>query len=83
MEINRNNLQVEHDRLLGVFNEIKNPDDWRAPIHLDEVPAKDVGKIIDAISFFTGTESTVKPHPRNVGMYIVDSVGYRNGPCGP
>lgn len=67
------------------FDHVCNPDDWRAPIDAI-VPVAELPLTVQAIGFYTGTG--VKTNHAEISGCIgefwrVQSVGYRNGPCGP
>lgn len=69
------------DDLRKVFDQVCDPDDWRAPIAV-WMPGGVVMAVVAAIEFMTAT------HPRvdldvNRMRYLVTSEGYRNGPAGP
>lgn len=57
--------------------------DWKAPIAV-LVPGEAVALTVAAIEFFTATTATVKMSATPVSgiKYLVESVGYRNGPAG-
>jgi hypothetical protein len=84
-------LQEESDRthryegytiadLRMVWNKIKNPQDWKAPICVS-MNGEMVCAAVAAIKYFTATIPTVKLDTRTM-KYLVESEGYRNGPAG-
>ena len=67
--------------LRKAFNKVKDMADWRNPI-FKRVLAPHVAVTVAAIEFYTGTNVKVRKHPSGIFDYSVESVGYRNGPCG-
>ncbi len=77
------------------FDEIADPQDWKAPINATATTREEVDLAIAAIEFFTATKATVQkahafaaPHKNAlvqmaIPIYIITSEGYRNGPAGP
>jgi len=67
--------------LREAFEQVCNPDDWKAPIYdvLDglQLPA---AVAVAAVEFFTATECQVCKFPG--GFYSIKSIGYRCGPAG-
>ena len=69
-----------HSQLAQVFDAVKNPQDWKAPI-LASMPGEAVLATIAAIEFFTATTPEITLDTRTM-QYHVYSIGYRNGPAG-
>lgn len=73
----------EEDTLQAAFNEVKDKDDWKAPIKAtvkDKTP-EELECIKFAVKFYTATEATITP--KGNGEALVEAVGYRMGPAGP
>lgn len=66
--------------LSRVFDRIKDPADWKAPI-LATCPGEAVTVVVEAIKFFTATVPTVSLDTRTM-TYVIESEGYRMGPAG-
>ena len=80
-----NDEREKYDRL---FDEVANPEDWRAPINaiveVNEDIANTLNSYMDAITFYTAI------HPKDIvieflgkNRYNIYCVGYRMGPAGP
>ena len=69
------------DDLRAIFDDVHDPDDWRAPIAV-WCAGESVLAICEAIRFMTGTEPKVDLNTRTM-RHLITSEGYRNGPCGP
>lgn len=71
--------------LRAAFDAVQGVKHWKDPISA-LVTQEALSKTINAIIFFTGTESKSTEQPMLVNgqkVYRVESVGYRNGPAGP
>lgn len=72
-------LDAQRARLLPYFENVQCHKDWKNPIKAT-VPEGDLQHYVDAIRFFTATDTTVEP---SVPGYVeISSVGYRLGPAG-
>jgi len=69
------------DQLRAIFDDVHDPDDWRAPIAV-WCAGESVLAICESIRFMTGTEPKVALDTTRM-RYLITSEGYRNGPCGP
>jgi len=69
------------DDLRAIFDDVHDPDDWRAPIEV-LCNGEAVLAVCESIRFMTGTEPKVDLNTRTM-RYLITSEGYRNGPCGP
>lgn len=80
-------LEVERALLLGAWQAVRPAKDWKGPISktIDpELCDYSAEVIVRAVGYFTGTEATALPVPVGGRVhFIVQSVGYRAGPCGP
>ena len=65
----------------GVFNSVKDRDDWKAPIDV-LVLLRHASAVASAIEFFTATEPKIET-TECLGVLRITSEGYRNGPAGP
>lgn len=63
-----------------VFAELRNPDDWKAPIFAS-MPGELVNIAVAAIKFYTATNPSVSLDVKTM-TYYVQSEGYRLGPAG-
>ncbi|MDZ7355762.1 MAG: hypothetical protein ONB55_21795 [candidate division KSB1 bacterium] len=70
----------EIEDLEKVFAELRNPDDWKAPIFAS-MPGEMVNIAVAAIKFYTETVPTVSLDVKTM-TYYVQSEGYRLGPAG-
>ena len=67
------------DEMREAFEEVQNPNDWRAPIFT--VISREQKEVVEAaIEFFTATTPTFAERGE---CLEVRAVGYRNGPAGP
>jgi len=69
-----------HSELEAAFNQVRNPDDWKAEIYAT-MPGEAVNIAVAAIRFYTATDPEVRLD-LNTMTYHVYSIGYRNGPAG-
>lgn len=67
-------------RLEAIFNAIKDPSDWKAPISV-WVSGELVNVAVEAIKFYTATVPTVGLDSLRM-QYLIESIGYRAGPAG-
>ena len=73
-------MEAKRRKLEAVFDRVRNPADWRAPISAVCQPhEKDL--VREAIVFFTATEPTFSEFP-GTGFLKVTALGYRQGPAG-
>ena len=78
-------MSDRRDLYLPYFENVQDPDDWKAPIDAT-VHRDDLEMTLDAVVFFTGAEVEYEledPEFNDGDLYRIRSVGYRNGPCGP
>lgn len=75
---------MTHAQLTQAFDQVANPQDWRAPI-CARVSEENLGTAIVAIEFFTATKATASlvDMVDGIRIYQVESIGYRAGPAGP
>ena len=70
----------EYANLLSeAFKLICDPTDWKAPISA-QVPFESASLFVDAIVYHTG--SYPKSTRTAEGAFLLESIGYRAGPCG-
>lgn len=69
------------EELHKVFDQICDPEDWRAPIAV-WVVGESVKVVVAAIEFMTATNPRVELDTCRM-RYLITSEGYRNGPAGP
>jgi hypothetical protein len=69
--------------LQTAFNQICNPDDWKAPIDA-LVPWEAANVYMQAVEFMTATTCQCE-RVKKEGLYYgrLTSIGYRDGPAGP
>ncbi len=68
--------------LNAAFTRVQNPVNWKGPIDVSikvETP-QELGDILEAIEFHTGTTGTAVPLPLD-GFYNITAPGYWAGPC--
>lgn len=78
------------ETLEKAFDQIKNSEDWRAPINAIVTP-ENLAPVVEAIMFYTATQPKISVHDWffneegkiTISRYCVESEGYRNGPAGP
>lgn len=75
-------MKYTQKQLENAFDIVADSSDWKAPIQA-EIPRcqHDLNLLTEAVIHFTGTIPTIKPVGSN--RYLIEAVGYRNGPCGP
>ena len=77
--------------LAAAFDQISNPNDWRAPINalmtIHEYDSISLGVYVEAVKYFTGTEPNTYVadgfnERTRQATYRIVSEGYRLGPAG-
>jgi hypothetical protein len=69
-----------HRQLSEAFEQVRDPDDWKAPISVS-CSGEAVLVVCEAIRYFTATEPRVSLDVQRM-RYLIESEGYRNGPAG-
>jgi hypothetical protein len=69
-----------HQALSDAIDRLTDPTDWRGPIST-WVPGELVLVAVAAIEFYTATTPTVQLNTSTM-QYLIESVGYRQGPAG-
>lgn len=65
----------------ALFNAVCDQTDWKGPVNAKCGSHRLALKVADAIRFMTGTEPTISLNEVE-DCWVVESVGYRAGPCG-
>ena len=80
MEFNVNGKIFTDLQLDAAFKMVANPMDWKAEI-VSAILPEDKDIVEAAIEFYTATKACFRMS--GIGVLIVTSEGYRNGPAGP
>lgn len=70
------------ERLAKAFDKVRNPRDWKAPIHAI-IPVEERPVVEKAVIWFTGTVPEFVVAPEATDRLVVKAQGYRLGAGGP
>ena len=70
------------EQLAAAFDRVRNPRDWKAPIHA-VIPATERPVVEEAVLWFTNTAPVFVASPGERDQLVVTAPGYRLGPARP
>lgn len=73
--------ELQSEQLARAFDRVRNPRDWKAPIHA-EIAVADRQIVEEAILWFTATVPRFAPIPGRSDRLLLTAAGYARGPWG-